>query len=83
MVKNLVLSGDNLEISGATKVVSSSPTQAVVETTDGGVLVGGTDIEVKKLNLDEGQVAFSGKINMLKFGLPIGKKPSLLKRIFK
>lgn len=83
MERNLVLSGDNLEILGATKVVSSSPTQAVVETKDGGILISGSDIEVKKLNLDEGQVAFSGKFSMLKFGTVSGKKTPLLKRIFK
>ncbi len=83
MVKNLVINGGCMEISGATKVVSSSPTQAVVETNEGGILVSGTDIEVKKLNLEEGQVVFAGKFTMLKFGLATGKKPSLLKRIFK
>ena len=83
MARNLIMNGDSLEITGATKVVSSSPTQAVVETTDGGVLVSGNDIEVKKLNLEDGQVVFEGKFALLKFGLPTGKKPSLLKRIFK
>lgn len=83
MVKNLVINDDIMEISGATKVVSSSPTQAVIETNDGGILISGADIEVKKLNLEEGQVAIAGKFAMLKFGLPTGKKPSLLKRIFK
>lgn len=83
MVKNLLLSEDNLTLSGATKIVSSSQTQAIIETTEGGVLLTGSDIEVKSLNLEEGQVQFSGKFSMIKFGISTGKKPPLLKRIFK
>lgn len=82
-MKGLTISGDDLTIYGATRVVSSSQTQAVIETTEGGILVTGSDIEVKKLDLEGGEVLFSGKFSALKFGLSTGKKAPLLKRIFK
>ena len=80
---SLHIEGGLLEIHGATKVVSSSQTQAVVETGEKSVIISGNEIEVKKLNLEEGEVAFSGKFAVIKFGESAGKKPSLLKRIFK
>lgn len=83
MVKNLILNGDNLTLSGATKIVSSSQTQVIIETSEEGVLLTGNDIEVKSLNLEEGSVELSGKFSMIKFGISTGKKPPLLKRIFK
>lgn len=79
----LHLEGNCLEIKGAVKVVSSSQSQAVVETVDNGVVITGTEIEVKKLNLDEQEVIFSGKFINLKFGTISIKKVPLYKRIFK
>lgn len=83
MVKNLILNGDELVLTGVTKIVSSSPTQSIIDTEEGGVLLVGTEMEVKKLNLEEKEVELFGKFTMIKFGIPTGKKPSLLKRIFK
>lgn len=83
MDKKLILNGDDLSLSGATKIVSSSQNQVVIEMADGGVLLTGSDIEVKSLNLDEGIIELSGKFSMIKFGITTGKKTPLLKRIFK
>ena len=69
----LHLEGNCLEIKGAVKVVSSSQSQAVVETVDSGVVITGTEIEV----------IFSGKFINLKFGTISTKKVPLYKRIFK
>ncbi len=83
MVGFLHLEGDQLQIKGATKVASSTPTQAVVENGDSAIVLTGNNIEVKKLNLEEGEVVLSGKFNIIKLGEACGKKGSLLKRIFK
>ena len=69
----LHLEGNCLEIKGAVKVVSSSQSQAVVETVDNGVVITGTEQEV----------IFSGKFINLKFGTISTKKVPLYKRIFK
>ena len=79
----LHLENDMLEIKGATKVVSSTQTQAIIETTDCCINITGSEIEVKKLNLDEGEVLLAGKFVNLKLGQPSGKKQPFLKRIFK
>ena len=83
MEGELHLKGSELEIIGATKVVSSTQNQAVIETKDCAIIIVGSDIEVKKLNLDEGVVCLYGKFSNIKFGTASGKKQPLLKRIFK
>lgn len=77
------LEGDCLHIKGATKIISSTQTQAVVETSESGIIITGTEIEVKKLNLDEQEVIIGGKFTNLKLGSLNTKKTPLLKRIFK
>ena len=49
-----------LTIIGATKVVSSTNTQAVVEVGDTNVLICGNELEVVKLDLEDKEVEFSG-----------------------
>ncbi len=82
MNKFLHLEGDMLQIKGATKIVSSTTSQAVVETADSTIVVTGQNIEVKRLNLDEQDVCLSGTFSQLKFNSSAVKVP-LLKRIFK
>lgn len=83
MANFLHLESDMLQIKGATKVISSTQTQAVIETTENTIVVTGTEIEVKKLNLDECEVCLQGKFANFKFGALNGKKQPFLKRIFK
>lgn len=80
---SLHIENDVLEIKGATKVVSSTQSQAVVETNERSIIIAGSEIEVKSLNLDEGLLCLSGKFTNIKFGNALGKKQPLLKRIFK
>ncbi len=73
---------NNININGATKVVSSTQNQAVVESEETSIIISGSDLEVKKLDLDNKEVSFSGKITNIKFSDNSQKLP-LLKRIFK
>lgn len=79
----LHLEGENLQIKGATKVVSSTPSQAVIEVKEKIIVVSGNDIEVKKLSLEEGEVDLKGKFTMIKFSSAGDKKQPFIKRIFK
>lgn len=79
----LHLDGELLQIMEATKVVSSTSSQAVIETSSNTIIITGSEIEVKKLNLEEGEVFIQGKFTSLKFNNMGGKKQPLLKRIFK
>ena len=74
---------NNITIKGAKKVVSSTQNQAVVETPTTTIVITGTNIEVKKLDLDNEMVSFCGKTSNVKFTTLGGNKQTLLKRIFK
>lgn len=69
-------------INGATKVISTTQTQAIVEIEDTNLLVSGTNIEVTKLDLNNKEVEFAGIINSVKY-LSKTEKTPILKRIFK
>ena len=69
-------------INGATKVVSATSTQAVVEIGSCNLVITGTKLEVTKLDLDHKEVNFSGEFNSLKY-VSKTEKGGLIKRIFK
>ena len=71
-----------LTITGSTKVVSSTQSQAVVEQGSETIIISGSELEVKKLDLDGKEVSIAGRISNLKFTSKAEKVP-LMKRIFK
>lgn len=71
-----------LTLVGATKVISSTNTQAVVEVGGCNVVITGSEIEVVRLNLENKEVEFSGTINSLKY-VQKTEKTSVFKRLFK
>lgn len=73
----------SITINGATKVVSSTQNQAIVETKENTIIITGTGLEVRKLDLDNCEVSFLGKITNIKFTALGGSKTPFLKRIFK
>ena len=83
MAEILHLEGNLLEIKGATKVLSSTQTQAIVEADQKCFILSGNNIEVKQLNLDECVVCFYGDWSSIKIGCSKKEKPPFLKRIFK
>lgn len=79
----LIENCEKVKILGATKVVLSTQNQGVIETKDSLIVISGSELEVKKLDLENGEVSFHGKINSIKFSNGQGAKVPLLKRIFK
>lgn len=79
----LHIEGNLLQIKGATRVVSTTQSQAVIETASKTLVVSGSGIEVKKLNLEEKEVCLSGDFSFVKLSAAKGTKQPLLKRIFK
>lgn len=71
-----------LSLTGVTKIVSSTTTQAVVEIGEDSLVISGNNLEITKLNLENKAVSFSGMVNSLKFGQKAEKK-GFFKRIFK
>ncbi len=72
----------NIKITNATKVVSSTSTQAVVEVSDSNIVITGNNIEVTKLDLDNKEVQFKGEISAIKYSHK-AEKVNLIKRLFK
>ena len=82
-MKTLFLNSENLlTLTGAKKIISCTPAQCVVETTTNKIVILGQNIEVKKLDLDNGEIVLQGDFTNIKLQTSTEKK-SLLKRIFK
>ena len=69
-------------IKGVTKVISSLPTQVVLVTNESTVTFSGANFEVKKLDIENGEVVLEGTFSNIKFSKKGDKQP-LFKRIFK
>lgn len=84
MSESIYIEDNNLTtIKGAKKVVSATQSQGIIETASSTIVLSGSNLEVKRLDLENCEVCFAGKISNVKFSsLGAGKQP-LLKRIFK
>lgn len=71
-----------LIVKGATKIVSSTTSQAVVELSDTTIVISGNNLEITNLNLENHEVSFAGTVNSIKYTQKAEKK-SLLKKLFK
>lgn len=71
-----------ITITGATKMISSTETQSVVEVGDCNIVISGQNLEITKLDLDNKEVNIKGIINSLKYSQKI-EKNNLFKRLFK
>lgn len=74
MTNILHLENNLLQIQGATKVVSSTSNQAVVELGEKCIIISGEKIEVKKLNLEISEVCLEGEFANIKFTQASAKK---------
>ena len=82
-MENLNLNSQNiLQIQGAKKILSCTQSQALIETDKKKIIATGSMIEVKKLNLENGEVYLFGNFTNIKLSDETEKK-GLLKRIFK
>lgn len=81
-MKLLHLEGESLILQGVTKVISSSQSQAVLQCGEQVIVLTGNNIEVKKLELETGEVCLQGNFSNIKLSAKSEKQP-FLKRIFK
>ena len=73
---------NRLIVKGIKKVISSTPNQIAIQTSESTIIFSGSNFEVKKLDVENGEIAFEGNITNIKFNKK-GEKQSFLKRIFK
>lgn len=78
----LHLEGESLILQGVTKVISSSQSQTVLQCGEQVIVLTGNNIEVKKLELETGEVCLQGNFSNIKLSAKSEKQP-FLKRIFK
>ena len=71
-----------LTVKGATKILSSTSNQAIIQLHEQNLIVLGQNIEITKLNLEENEVIFNGEINLIKYSSKNDKK-NIIKRLFK
>lgn len=71
-----------IKIVGATRILSSTSNQASVEMNGNNLILSGTNLEITKLDLENGEVFFCGELNGLKFANKSEKTP-LIKRLFR
>ncbi len=81
-MKLLHLEGESLILQGVTKVISSSQSQTVLQCGEQVIVLTGNNIEVKKLELETGEVCLQGNFSNIKLSAKSEKQP-FLKRIFK
>ena len=71
-----------LNISGITKVIEISEENISVQVDNSVLNIAGEDMEVKKLDVESGNLEVEGLINSMKY-IDKKEKISLIKRIFK
>ncbi len=72
----------NTEISGVESVLSFDETSVIMQTSAGILSVDGEGLNVKKLDLEGGEVILDGKVNALYYPMGESKKTSLFSKIF-
>ncbi len=73
---------DDLQIKGAKKILSCTPTQAIIECGNRKLILSGNNIEVKNLNIECEEVCLHGKFSNIKL-IDESEKKSFLRRVFK
>lgn len=82
--QNIVIEDRNLvTITGVEEVDSFNENTIILATTKGGLSIKGENLNMSKLNLDEGSVKISGLINSIVYITKEGAPKNLIGKIFK
>ena len=79
----LIEDRNNVTISGVEQVDSFNENTIILSTIKGGLSIKGENLNVSKLNLDEGNVKISGTVNSLTYISKEGAPKNLMGKIFK
>jgi sporulation protein YabP len=76
---------EQVSVSGMTDVISFDEETVIGETEMGIIIIRGSNLHVKRINLENGELAVSGEIEGITYENPggYGKGKSLLGRLFK
>lgn len=79
----LIEDRNNITISGVEQVDSFNENTIILSTIKGGLSIKGENLNVSKLNLDEGNVRITGTVNSLTYISKEGAPKNLMGKIFK
>lgn len=74
---------ERLNITGVDNVDSYNDNTIILSTTKGGLNIKGENLNISKLNLDDGSLKIEGTINSLTYISKEGAPKNLLERLFK
>lgn len=80
--KLILINRKNLSLTGIEKVVGISDSELLVEVDGVALSIQGSDMEVKKLDVESGVLEIEGLINSMKY-FDKKQKVNFIKRIFK
>ncbi len=64
-----------MDITGVTRIVSCDENSAVLETQQGTLTVGGSELSVSELSIRTGELKISGKLEFLQYTQPAAHSP--------
>ena len=70
-------------LTGIKKLISFNPEEFVMDSSLGGILLNGNDLEIVKLDTNEGILSIKGHIDSVKYSDTSKMKESILSRLFK
>jgi len=77
-----LINRNNLTVSGTNKIISLKPELIQLDTVLGGLIIGGKNLELKKLNAGNNTAEILGTINNIKFVENADKTP-FFRKLFK
>lgn len=80
----VMLDRSRLEISGVSDVISVDVNEAILDTLVGNLTIKGTNLHVKRLNLEKGELDMDGSIDSIIYTKSTkDKKASVISRLFR
>ena len=79
----ILLSREKLSIRGITEILNFDENEVCIKTVCGDLLIDGNNIHVNVLNINEGELEITGKINGINYSDQPDEKKSILSKIFK
>ncbi len=80
----LVRNRESLEITGISKIDSLNDETFVLETIFGQMIISGSNLEMRNLNIDKGELFISGQVNVIEYHDKAKKKnEGIMNKLFK
>ncbi len=84
----MVRNRETIEITGIKKIISLNPTQFILDTIVGKMVIRGDNLEIFNVDIDTGNLSLKGKVHGVSYDdatieIPKKKKESVISKLFK